>query len=48
MPQNGQTHSNYSLPIADELFERVGPLCGIKSEWIKIQNHFDICVKPTW
>ena len=27
--QNGQTHSNNSLEIADELFECVWPFCGI-------------------
>ena len=41
-------HTNYSLAIADELFECVWPLCGIKSERVKSQNHFDICVKSTW
>ena len=45
---HGQTQSNYSLAIADELFECVWPLCGIKFERVKSQNHFDICVKPTW
>ena len=28
-PQNGQTHSTYSSAFAEELFERVGPFCGI-------------------
>ena len=41
IPQNGQTHSH-------ELFECVWPLCGIKFERVNSQNHFDICVKPTW
>ena len=27
-PQNGQTHSNNSLDLADELFERVWPFGG--------------------
>ena len=45
-PTNGQTQSNYSLAIADELFECVLPLYGIKFKRVKSQNHFDICVKP--
>ena len=28
-PQNGQTHSNNSLPTADELLECVWPFCGV-------------------
>ena len=47
-PINGQTQSNYSLTIADILFECVWPLIRIKFERVKTQDHFDICVKPTW
>ena len=36
------------MAIVDELFECVSPLCGIKFERVKSQNHFDICVKLTW
>ena len=28
-PQNGQTHSNNSSVVADKLFERVWPFCGV-------------------
>ena len=28
-PQNGQTRSNHSLAIADELFKYVWPFCGV-------------------
>ena len=41
-------HTSYSLAIAEELFGCVWPLCGIKSQRVKSQNHFDIFVKPTW
>ena len=29
IPQNGQTHSNNSSVLADELFECVWPFCGV-------------------
>ena len=28
-PQNGQIHSNDSSHVADEVFERVWPFCGV-------------------
>ena len=30
-PQNDQTHANNSSAIADDLFERVWPLCGVST-----------------
>ena len=34
-PKNGQTHSNNSLAVADELFECVWPFCGFDAESVK-------------
>ena len=30
-PKNGQTHSNNSSALGDELFERVRPVCGVSA-----------------
>ena len=36
--QNGQTHSNNSLAVADELFECVWPFCGIGALRDKVRH----------
>ena len=33
-PQNGQTHPNNSSALADELFERVWPFCGVPADLV--------------
>ena len=37
-PQNGQTHSNNSPAVADELFECVWPFCGIGTSRVNFKN----------
>ena len=39
IPQNGQTHSNNSSAVTNELFECVWPFCGIGSWRVKITEH---------
>ena len=38
IPQNGQTHLNNSLAIADELFECVWPFCGIGTSRVNFEH----------
>ena len=37
-PQNGQTHSNSLLTVANELFECVRPFCGVGAQ--RVRNIF--------
>ena len=40
--QNGQTQSNNSSAVADELFEYGWPFCGIGTLRVKIKSNIDI------
>ena len=44
-PQKGQTHSNDSSTVVDELFECVWPFCGVGAWRVKATKHF---LKSGW